>query len=587
MLASDRRNGKADDTTLLWKDFRKGLFLCLGCSLFLNLLLLVSPIYMMQVYDRVLNTGHLETLIYLTLAAAVALAVMGVLEAVRIELLNRLGAWLEGRLSGRLVAAGIASNLRGRPVGAQPLRDLGQLRAFVGGQGIYPLFDLPWMPAFLAVIWMIHPYLGLAALASAGVLFGLALINEGGTREPLRRAGEAQIAAQAEVEAASRNAEVIQAMGLLPGVLRRYGLRNRDCLRCQQAAGLVAGVIQGLSRFFRVLVQIALLGLGAWLVLRHELTGGGMIAASILLGRALSPVEQAIGTWKSLLAARASHRRLSSLLEQAGNPAPAIHLPEPVGRLMLDGVGFVPPGSDRPVLRRLSFALEPGTILGVVGPSAAGKSTLCRLLVGAFPPSVGSIRLDGAEIHTWSRAACHRHLGYLPQDVELFTGTVFENIARLAPNANDHAVIAAAVLAGVHEMILRLPDGYHTEIGPGGAILSGGQRQRIGLARALFGDPRLMVLDEPSASLDQDGNRALIQTLAHLRERRVTTVVVTHHMHLLTHADCLLVLRDGGIEALGARKDIIARLMPQLSTAPADATGARPAAVASPEAARP
>jgi PrtD family type I secretion system ABC transporter len=354
-------------------------------------------------------------------------------------------------------------------------------------------------------------------------------------------------------------------MGMLPNMLRHWDEHNEAVLRDQQRAADRSGFIAGSSRFLRLFVQVAILGLGALLVLRDELTGGGMIAGSILLGRALAPIEQAIVAWRELAAARASRQRLLKLFRAMPLPTPGIRLPRPDGRISVERASFVPPGMNEPVLKQLSFDVEPGQVLGIVGPSAAGKSTLCRLLVGIWPPSAGHVRLDGADVCSWDRADFGRHVGYLPQDVELFTGTVRENIARMAPASDgalagaDEQVIGAARLADVHEMILRLPDGYDTEVGENGASLSGGQRQRIGLARALYGAPRLMVLDEPNANLDQAGEAALLRAIAALKHQGTSVVLVTHRPSLLHAADKVVVLRDGMIEMTGSYNDVASR----------------------------
>ena len=550
------------------REAARGLAVVGGLSLFLNLLVLVSPLYMLQVFDRVLASGHVETLVALTLVAGFALLVLGVLEVIRGRLLLRIGGWLERTLSGPVLAASLADALAGRAIGAQALRDLAQLRSFLGSQGIVPILDAPWTPLFVVVIWLLHPWLGGLALASATLLFALALANELATRGPLKAASEVAIAAQRQSETALRNAEVVHAMGMLPALLQRWHAANDRVLGHQAAAGDRAALIVGASKFLRLFVQILTLGLGAFLVLAGELTGGGMVAGSILLGRALAPVEQAIAGWKGLLAARASHLRLKELLRRHPERPPAIRLPRPEGRLSVHDLGFTAPDSDRPILKAVTFELAAGEVLAVVGPSGSGKSTLCRLITGLWPPSAGRVRLDGAEVHSWERSDFGRHVGYLPQDVELFAGTVRDNIARLAA-APDEMVIRAARLAGVHEMILRLRAGYATEIGPQGAALSGGQRQRIGLARAMFGEPRLVVLDEPSASLDAAGEAALIDAIGRLKAGGTTVILVAHRPSLLVHVDRLLVLRDGTGGLFGPRDQIL----PQL-TAPRPARAA-------------
>ncbi|HET8727275.1 MAG TPA: type I secretion system permease/ATPase [Alphaproteobacteria bacterium] len=544
--------------SLALRTARQG-FLMVGVfSLFLNLLMLVSPIYMMQVFDRVLSSGRTETLLYLTVIAAMALIVLAALEALRSTVLNRISGWLDRQLGSPLIASSLASALRGSAQGAQPLRDLSQIRSFIGGNGILPLFDAPWAPVFILILWWMHPWLGALALGAAIVLFGLALANDLTTRRALKEANHLSVAAYGQAEAAVRNAEVVQAMGLLPALLGRWRDRNAVVLERQSAAAERSALIVGCSKFTRLFVQIAILGVGAYLVLEAELTAGGMIAGSILLGRALAPVEQAIGAWKSLVSARTSYDRLQSLLQATPEKPAAMRLPEPRGDLAVEKLVFVPPRGTKPVLKQVSFELPAGQSMGIIGPSAAGKSTLCRLLVGTWPPSAGNVRLDSADVHSWDREDFGRHVGYLPQDVELFAGTVKDNIARMG-EATDEDVVAAARLANVHELILNLPDGYETEIGDQGAVLSGGQRQRIGLARALFGNPKLLVLDEPNANLDSEGEAALTRTIAALKERGTTIVMVAHRPSILAHIDKLLVLRDGMVEMFGARDQVLER----------------------------
>jgi PrtD family type I secretion system ABC transporter len=368
------------------------------------------------------------------------------------------------------------------------------------------------------------------------------------------------MAAHQSGETALRNAEVVHAMGMLPALLRRWHADNDRALEWHAQAGDRGAVVIGVAKFLRLFVQVAILGLGAYLVLAGELTGGGMIAGSILLSRALAPVEQAIGAWKGLVAARASHARLEALLSRHRPSAPAVRLPAPEGRVSVERLVFAPPLGNRPILKGVTFDLAAGEVLAVVGPSGSGKSTLCRLLTGVWPPSSGHVRLDDAEVHTWERSDFGAHVGYLPQNVELFAGTVRDNIARMS-DAPDEAVIAAARLAGAHEMILRLPDGYSAEVGPRGAALSGGQRQWIGFARAVFGTPRLVVLDEPNAGMDGAGEAALIDAIGRLKAHGTTVILVAHRPSLLGHVDKLLVMHEGAGVLFGARDEVLPRLM--------------------------
>jgi PrtD family type I secretion system ABC transporter len=528
-------------------------------SFFLNLLMLATPLYMLQIFQRVLSSGHLPTLFYLTLATIFALLILGTLYTIRSWILNRISAWLSASMGSPLISASLTSTLAGTATGAQPLRDLGHIQAFIGGSGITALFDAPWIPVFIAAIWLMHPWLGGLAAASAVALFILAVLNELSTRKPQAEATKGQVKAHQFVDTTLRNSEAVQAMGMLPDVLARWSRLQGGALAQQGTASAWSGTIMGLSRFLRLSVQVAILGLGAMLVLQGELHPGQMIAASILLGRALAPVEQSLAGWRSFVMARSSYAALQQLLHSAPERPAGISLPPPKGRLEVSNVTFKPQTADKPILQRVSFTLEPGMTLGIVGPSAAGKSTLCRLLVGVWPPTLGSVRLDSADVHAWNRTELGRHVGYLPQDVELFAGTIRENIARMG-EAADEEVIAAAKLADIHDMVLRLPHGYDTEVAPGGALLSAGQRQRVGLARAFLREPVFIVLDEPNSNLDRVGEAALRRSLATLKERGSTIVLVAHHAGMLEAVDRLLVLREGKVEAFGPRNDVLAHI---------------------------
>lgn len=549
------------------------LFSCL-----INILILASPIYMMQVFDRVLSSGRTETLLYLTLIAGVAVLVMGAIHMARSQVLARIARWLGRRLAPDLIASCTRAALSGFSAGAQPLRDLSTIRGFVSGSGINAVFDAPWVPLFVAVIWLLHPWLGMVALGAAVLIFAVALLNEYLSRKPLRASNAVSLTGYRDADAAVRNADVFQAMGMLPNFLAGWTRRQDEGLDQQLKAGDRSAALLGFSRFFRVFAQVGILGVGAYLVLESQLSSGGMIAASILLGRALAPVEQAMGAWKGLVATRDAHGRLKRLFEQAPIAETAMALPAPTGRLACEQVMWVPAGREEAVLNGVSFAIEPGEALGMIGPSAAGKSSLCRMLVGTAAPTRGHVRLDGADLFAWPADDLGPAIGYLPQNVELFSGTVKANIARLWADAEPAEIVAAAKLAGVHDMILRLPDGYDTEIGDDGSLLSGGQRQRIGLARALFGRPKLIVLDEPNANLDQDGELALMAAIEAAKGWGATIVLVAHHPRILGQMDKLMVLRDGQVAGFGPRDEILAQIMPRPKTV---ATTQRPAAAGS------
>ena len=528
-------------------------------SFFLNLLMLATPLYMLSVYQRVLTSGHQGTLLYLTRVTVFALLILGGLYTWRGWLLSRIRGWLSAKLRDRVLAASLGSTLSGSPAGAQPLRDLGQLQSFIGGQGVATLFDSPWVPVFVFVIWLMHPWLGVLALCSAIVLFVLAWLNELITRKPQRAANQQQSKAYQFAESSLRNAEIVQALGMMPSLQSHWQSINAEALQNQDSASTRGAIIVGVSRFTRLSVQVGILGLGATLVLAGELSPGHMIAGAILLGRALAPVEQAMTAWRGFISSRGGYGRLQTLLRTFPEDRESIELPDPVGNITVSNLGFKPAQVAKPILQNVSFALPAGEMLALIGPSASGKSTLCRLLMGVWPPTVGNVRLDSAEVHSWDRVVFGRHVGYLPQGVELFAGTVRQNIARMK-DGPDQAVIDAAIQADVHEMILHLPDGYDTRIGAGGAGLSAGQRQRIGLARALYGDPIFVVLDEPNANLDRLGEAALIRALHALKARKVTVIIVVHHAALLEVVDKILILKDGQVDSFGPRNEIIAAL---------------------------
>lgn len=527
-------------------------------SLGINILMLTAPLYMLQVYDRVLTSRSSETLLYLTLAAAIALLTLGLLEAVRSQIMIRLGSWIDRQLSGVVLGDAILSALRqSSEPSVQGLRDLSACRVFLSSHALFAFLDVPWMPIFIAVVFLLHPVLGWIAVAGALTLVIFAIANEMVTRVPLRRSADMHVRATEDAAAAARNADAVQAMGMLPAILGRWERRNNTLIALQEVASLRSGRISALAKFLRFMLQVAVLGAGAKLVLMNEITPGAMIAASILVGRALAPIDMTISSWKNAVAAWQAWRRVSARTRLAQSKEEAMPLPAPRGVLKVEKLMFGWPGATEPLLRNVDFSLAPGQFLGVIGPTAAGKTTLARLIVGNLKPTVGHVRLDGADVADWDGDHLGPYLGYLPQDVELFSGTVRENIARMQ-DADADAVIAAARRAMVHELILSLPQGYETEVGPAGAVLSGGQRQRIALARALFGDPRLVVLDEPSANLDTDGEAAFMNAVAQLKDRGVSIVIITHRPSILRLADRVLVLRNGIVERFGPRDEVMA-----------------------------
>ncbi|WP_372720731.1 type I secretion system permease/ATPase [Immundisolibacter sp.] len=531
-----------------------------GFSFIINMLLLVPAIYMLQIYDRVLSSRSESTLLMLTVVVLGLYALMAGLEWVRSQLLVRAGSLFDARMNARVFTASFEANLR--RVGASPsqsLNDLTHVRQFFTGSGAFAFFDAPWFPIYLAVIFLLHPWLGLLATIGAALLIILALINEWVTRGPLSQANAASIRASNYAANNLRNAEVIEAMGMLLRVRARWHVKHQEVLALQALASERASQVTAVSKFIRISLQSLILGLGALLAVQGHVSAGAMIAASILMGRALAPVEQLISSWKHLISARTAYQRLNALLGEYPQREQRMALPAPKGQLAVEGVVATAPGGRTPIIKGVSFAIQPGSILGIVGPSASGKSTLARLLVGVWPTTSGTVRLDGADIFRWDKEQLGGHIGYLPQDVELFEGTIAENISRFGDPEPDK-VIEAARQAGVHDMILGFPDGYDTSIGIGGSFLSGGQRQRIALARALYGQPAVIVLDEPNSNLDDAGEAALVQAVVAQKEAGRTVIVITHRTSILAAVDLLMLLRDGTVQLFGPRQQVLATL---------------------------
>lgn len=558
---------------------RGGFYATAFFSFFINVLLFVSPIYMLQVYDRVLSSRSEPTLVMITLAAFGALIIMAILEAIRSRVLVRTGVQIDRALN-RDVFAAVFRHTVQSPGGnsSQALRDIDTLREFLTGPGLLAFCDAPWVPLFLGICFVMHPLIGVVALFGAVVIFCLAVANNLLTRGLLKEATSRSVAANNFVSGSLRNAEALQAMGMLGPLLDRWLEKHRSVLAYQGKASDAASLFLAISKSFRLALQTAILGVGAWLAIQNEISPGMMIAGSIIMGRALSPVELAVANWKGFLNARAAFDRVQALLRATPKEKEHMSLPRPRGDVSFQSVVVVPPGSERPALRGVSFDVEAGDILGVIGPSAAGKSTLARTLVGVWPAVQGTIRLDGNDINTWNQEELGPSLGYLPQDVELFDGTVAENIARFG-TIDSHQIIMAATQAGVHEMIQKLPEGYDTPVGVGGMALSGGQRQRVALARALYNNPALVVMDEPNASLDNEGEVALMAAIQTMKQSGQTVVLITHKPSILQVVDKILVLKSGAVEAIGPRAEVLARFtrptavstVPPVSSAPSTA----------------
>jgi ATP-binding cassette subfamily C protein len=532
-----------------------------GVALFsalLNVLYLTGSFYMLEVYDRVIPSHSVPTLVGITLLALILYAIQGVLDIVRSRILVRIGSSLDDAVSARVHDIVMKLPLAGSaPRGAQPLRDLDQVRAFLSSIGPAALFDLPWMPLYLCVCYLFHPYIGVAATIGGAVLVAVALLTDLLTRRPSEEAGRLIGQRNTLAEANRRNTEAIHAMGMAGRLGALWSDCNRRYLAAQQRTADIASGLGGLSKILRMALQSCVLGIGGWLVINQQATAGIIIASSILTSRALAPIELAISQWRGFVGARQSWRRLDELLARISPDPERLALPRPAKSLAAEAVSVVPPDANRLVVQDMTFRLRAGQGLGIVGASASGKSSLARALVGVWTAARGRIRIDGAALDQWSPQALGRHLGYLPQDMGLFAGTVAENIARFDAQATSEAVIAAARAAGVHDLILGLPDGYETQIGEAGAALSAGQRQRIGLARALYGDPFLVVLDEPNANLDQEGEEALTRAILGVRARGGIAIVIAHRPSALAGVDMLLVMKAGRLQAFGPKEMVL------------------------------
>jgi ATP-binding cassette subfamily C protein EexD len=530
-------------------------------SLFINALMLVPTFYMLQVYGRVVTGGSLTTLAMLTIILTFLLVTMGLLEWVRSRIMVRVSTRLDVLLGRDVYRASFkrALDSGGQDASAQSLSDLTGLRQFMSGNGLFAFFDAPWLPIYIAVLFLFHPWYGWTAIGCAVILLALAYINEQSTGKVLAEANKESIGATLQTNKNLRNAEVIESMGMLDSLMSRWSLRHKKVLLLQSRASDRSGIITSISKTFRLLVQSLILGLGAYLAVSHEINPGLVIAGSVLLGRALAPLDLMIGSWKGFISARSQYARLNSILDQQNAEPERMQLPAPIGHVTVENLTLGAPGAKTSIIKGIGFNAPAGAMIGVVGPSASGKSTLAKALVGVWKPQHGVVRLDTADIANWDKSQLGPHLGYLPQDIELFEGTISDNIARFGVVEPDKVVLAART-ASVHEMILMLPNGYDTVIGEGGINLSGGQRQRIGLARAIYGSPRLIVLDEPNAHLDEVGERALALALQQIRLTGATVFVIAHRTSILAQLDRLLVMNAGTISLYGPRDQVLAQL---------------------------
>ncbi len=531
-------------------------------SFVINVLMLTGAVFMLEIYDRVLPSRSIATLIVLCIIAGILFTAMGLLDVLRSRLLARAGCLLDERLSARVFDVILRLPIRtgNRRDGLQPMRDLDAIRSFLSGQGPTALFDLPWLPFYLAIVYAFHPLLGVTAIVGAIVLVSLTVLTETLSRRPTREATVQAIARTNLAQACVRNAEVLAGMGFASRLESMWQGSNDRALTWQRRAGDTTSGLGAVARVLRMTLQSAVLAVGAYLVIIQEASSGIIIAGSILAARALAPVDIAIANWRGFMAARQSWDRLGQLLTKLPPRRAPMPLPAPTGKLQVENIVIAAPGEQKVAVRDINFALNPGQGLGIIGPSGAGKSSLARVLVGAWLPAAGKIRLDGAALDQWAPEALGQHIGYLPQGVELFGGSVAQNIARFDPQANSENVIAAAKAADVHNLIVNLPNGYDTEIGDGGATLSAGQRQRVALARALYGEPFLVVLDEPDASLDQDGEHALQLAIQGVRARGGIAIVVSHRQTVLGAVDLLLALDQGRPVAAGPKELVLQKL---------------------------
>lgn len=544
-------------------------------SAIINLMLLAPSLYMLQVYDRVLASRNETTLLMLTLMVLGAYLFMSALEFVRSFVLIRVGAQLDMKMNKRIYTAAFEQNLKKAGGNAgQALQDLTTIRQFLTGNALFAFFDAPWFPVYLAVIFLFNPSLGVFALCGTLLLIALAYVNEVVSKKPLAEANSMAIAAGNLATNNLRNAEVIEAMGMLPNLMSRWFKLHGRFLQLQAEASEKSGIISACTKFMRVSLQSLVLGFGALLVLDGKISGGMMVVSSILMGRTLSPVEQLIGVWKNWSSTRSAYRRLNELLTANPPRHAGMSLPKPRGKISVEAVTAGPPGSGIATIKNLSFTIVPGDVLGVIGPSGAGKSSLARLLVGVWPAAAGKVRLDGADVYQWNKDELGPHIGYLPQDIELFAGTVSENIARFG-EVDSAKVVLAAQRAGVHEMILKFPQGYDTPLGDGGAGLSGGQKQRIGLARAMYDDPSLLVLDEANSNLDEVGEQALVAAIVDFRQRGKTVVLITHRSSVIGVTNKLLLLQNGEAAMFGPTAKVLTDLTTAAQT---QAKPAKPAA---------
>ena len=556
---------------------KKSIFMAGLFSMFINVLMLVPPLYMLQLYDRVLTSRSESTLYMLTLIVIVLFVTMGLLEVVRSRVLVKFGNRFANILSNRIFESTFElANKKPEAASSRLMGDFTQLRQFLTGNGLFAFFDAPWIPIYIIVLFLFHPYFGFFAIFAAIILVAITFLNEYTTKEKMDNANTLNRDSMMQLEANIRNAEVINAMGMKTNVRKKWEEKYFGFLNAQNDASNKAGIWSNLSKTLRMFFQSMILGLGAYLAVNMELSAGMMIAGSIIMGRALAPLDLMIATWKGFSGARMSYKRIDQLLKDFPKNKEYMELPAPKGFISVEGVYAKPPASSIYTLENLTSTINKGDIVGIIGPSAAGKSTLARVILGVWPVQIGTVRIDGADISQWDREHLGKYIGYLPQDIELFAGTISENIARFN-EVDSQKVIEAAMKARVHEMILRLPEGYDTVIGSGAVVLSGGQRQRIGLARAIYDNPVFVVLDEPNSNLDEQGELALLKTVEELKQSGTTVVIITHRPNILKVTNKILIMNSGKIERYASTEEILGAVAKQNQSAQ---TPQRPAQIA-------
>lgn len=539
------------------KNTRKS-FLYIGLfSFFINILMLVPSIYMLQVYDRVMSSRSLETLFLITLIVVVLFLTMGILEIIRSRILVRVGNKMDMELNSYLFDVIFQlARLNPGKASSTPLADLTKIRQFMTGNGVFAFFDSPWFPIYLFIMYLFSPWFALFALFAAAIIFAITMVNEKTTKKALADANTMHTQAMSYINKNLSNAEIVHAMGMNENIKSRWLEKHISFLQIQSSASDTAGKWANISRTLRQLFQALTYGIGAYLAIKGEISAGMIIAGAVLLGRALQPLDLLTNTWKQFADAREAYHRLNDLLKNFPKLPEQMKLPAPKGEVRVENIVLTPPNAQAPVLKGINMIIPAGVAVGIIGPSASGKSTLVRAILGVWPLQAGKVRLDGADIHQWNSTELGQYIGYLPQDIELFEGSISENISRFG-ELDAVAVVKAAKSAGVHEMILRLPQGYDTIVGVGGATLSGGQRQRIGLARALYKEPPLIVLDEPNSNLDDEGERALLQAIMLMKEHNSTIILVTHRPNILNAVDNIAVLNQGSLSHYGKKEDVL------------------------------